>query len=67
MQKGRKSLWLLIMKSKPCEMADAMNKYFNEIGRFQQINFQKAHSGFLNYVNRIEIAFEIEKISVTEF
>ena len=52
--------------TKPGEMADAMNKYFNEIGSILADKLPKAHSSFLNYVNPDETTFEIKEISVTE-
>ncbi len=50
----------------PDEIADGLNKYFNDIGTVFADNLPNGQNSFEAYVNPIETSFEIQNISVAE-
>ena len=50
----------------PDEIAEGMNKYFNDIGTVLADNPSNGHNSFEAYVNPTETTFEIQNISVVE-
>ena len=50
----------------PDEIAEGMNKYFNDIGIVLADNLSNGHNSFEAYVNPTETTFEIQNISVVE-
>ena len=58
------SIIIIIIIANADEIADGLNKYFNDIGTVLADNLPSGQNSFEAYVSHIETSFEIQNISV---